>query len=302
MDNKFLIANLSWNPYGWRSAYINPKAGHKYAREYPGHESLNFKFDKKGIDTEKDVFGYIQWKYKPVNLPDNGIIIFYSKNTDEYKNQIVGIYSGVEILKENKQVKWKGFQNDLLEFNIKSDKKLSLLFPVPLDADLYKKMENKKRLVGQAGYSYYDISLAEQIIIDELAELNKSGIQKNEFDRLKNIYRFVAGKEFELDLINADEIEQQELADIFKEKDKSELIDDLSNLKEIESETIYVNQKIYKRDNKTIAQLKILRDFKCQICGTQIRKRNGDFYVEAAHIKPKHKKGRETPDVTGHAI
>ena len=74
------------------------------------------------------------------------------------------------------------------------------------------------------------------------------------------------------------------------------MVDDLSNLKEVESETIYVNHKIYKRDNKTIVQLKILRDFKCQICGTQIRKRNGDFYIEAAHIKPKHKKGRETPD------
>ncbi len=23
---------------------------------------------------------------------------------------------------------------------------------------------------------------------------------------------------------------------------------------------------------------------------------NGSFYIEAAHIKPKHKKGRETPD------
>ena len=296
MEDKFLIANLSWNPFGWRNAYINPKAGHKYAREFPGHESLNFKFDKKGVDTENEVFGFIQWQSKPVRFPDAGIIIFYSNNTDEHKGQIVGIYSEVEILKNRITVKWNGFQNDLIEFNVKANKRLSLLFPVPLDADSYKKAENRKRLTGQIGYSYYDVSLAEQIITDELVELNKSGIQKSEFEKLKNIYHFITGKEFELDLINADEIEQQELTDIFKRKDKSELVDDLLKLKETESETTYVNHKVYKRDNKTIAQLKILRGFKCQICGVQIRKRNGDFYIEAAHIKPKHKKGCETPD------
>ena len=202
MENKFLIANLSWNPYGWKRAYKNLKAGHQYVKKNPAHESLNFKFDKKDVDTEKDVFGYIQWTRNPVSFPGNGTIIFYSNNTDENKGQIVGIYSDVEILQERRKVKWEGFQNDILEFNIKANKKLSLLFPIPLDADPYKKAENRTRLVGQAGFSYYDISLAEQIIMDQLAELNKSGIQKNEFEKLKNIYRFVTGKEFEIDLIN----------------------------------------------------------------------------------------------------
>ena len=38
------------------------------------------------------------------------------------------------------------------------------------------------------------------------------------------------------------------------------------------------------------------RDYKCQICGTAIRKKDGGYYVEAAHIKMKSKKGPETLD------
>jgi predicted HNH restriction endonuclease len=48
-------------------------------------------------------------------------------------------------------------------------------------------------------------------------------------------------------------------------------------------ELIKVDNKIYKRDNKAIALIKLLRDFKCQICGTTIVKKNGSRYIEAAH-------------------
>jgi putative restriction endonuclease len=296
MKDTFLIANISWNPSGWRNTYINPRAGHKYARKHPGHESLNFKFDKKGIDTDQEIFGFIQWESKPVNFENGGIIIFYTNNTDERKGQIVGIYSNVEILKQRKKANWKGFQDNFLDLNIKAEKGLSMLFPIPLNANLYK-TESSKRLTGQIGYSYYNISIANKIVTDELIELNKSNVLKNEFEKLKRIYSFITGKSFELDFINTDEIEQQELIKIFaKDNDKSKIIDDLLNLKESAPETVIVNHKIFKRDNKTIAQLKFLRDFKCQICKSQIKKKNGGFYIEAAHISPKHKRGRETPD------
>lgn len=295
MKERFIIANISWNPTRWRDTYINPKAGHEYARKFPGHESLNFKFDKKGIDDKYNVYGFVQWKSKPLKLENGGIIIFYSKNTDEQKGQIVGIYCNVEIL-DKKKFDWKGFENNVLELNIKAEKDLSLLFPCSLDADNYKE-ENFKRLTGQVGFSYHNISLAERIVRDELLELQKSGTQKNEFIKLKDIYLFITGNEIDLDLLNSDEAEQQELIDIFKnENNRTKLIEDLSNIKEVETETVIVQQKTYKRDNKTIAQIKILRDFKCQICGTSIKKKNGELYIEAAHIEPKHKKGREIPD------
>ena len=187
MKSNFLIADISWNPNKWKDLYINPKAGHKYAREYPGHESLNFKFDKKGIDTENEIFGFIQWKNRPVKFLDGGIIIFYSNNTDIKKGQIVGIYTNVEILNQRKETIWEGFKDNLLNVNIKADKELSMLFPVLLDANLYKQ-GNSKRITGQVGYSYYDLILAKKIIEDELLELYKKEDFKNEFEKLEKIY------------------------------------------------------------------------------------------------------------------
>jgi len=297
MKNNFLIANISYNPTGWRNLYLNPKAGHSYATEFPGHESLNFNFNKKNVDTLKNVFGYVQWTSAPKKFIDGGVIIFYSKNTDTGNGEIVGVYGNVKILHKHKTVNWPGFENNKINFNLMADKDLSILFPIPLDAEKYKETKGKKRLVGQVGYSYYDITLAEKIIVEELKELGKSGTQKNEFNKLRNIYKFITGKEFDIDIVNLDEIEQQELVNIFnKEIDKTKIKEELLNVKGTEPETVYINQKTYKRDNKTIAQLKIIRDFKCQICGTKILKKNGDFYIEAAHIKPKHKKGCETPE------
>ncbi len=55
-----------------------------------------------------------------------------------------------------------------------------------------------------------------------------------------------------------------------------------------------VNRKEYKRDNVTIAKLKHLQDYKCQLCGITILKQDGSFYIEAAHIEAKHKGGKET--------
>ena len=55
IKNSIVIANLSWNNSGWEKPIANPKAHHKYAKKFPGHESLNFKFNKK-IDNKKSKF------------------------------------------------------------------------------------------------------------------------------------------------------------------------------------------------------------------------------------------------------
>ncbi|MCI0449140.1 MAG: HNH endonuclease [Chlorobi bacterium] len=95
----------------------------------------------------------------------------------------------------------------------------------------------------------------------------------------------------------ADIEEQEELVDIIKETEtKEQIIEELTNLKSNDPKEITVHGKTYKRNNKVIAQLKILRNFKCQICNGNILKSNGTFYVEAAHIKSKSQKGPETPD------
>lgn len=89
MTTNSIIANITWNPYGWRNLYTNPKAGHKYVQTHPGHESLNFNFDKKGIDTPDKIYGYVQWTYPPKEFTEGGIILFYSKNLQNNEHQIV---------------------------------------------------------------------------------------------------------------------------------------------------------------------------------------------------------------------
>lgn len=93
-----------------------------------------------------------------------------------------------------------------------------------------------------------------------------------------------------------DEIEQTEIANHLKDKSKSDLIDELKNSENSSSVKVTVNHKSYKRNNKIVALIKILRDFKCQICGQFILKRDGSKYIEAAHIVPKHKQGNENPE------
>lgn len=92
-----------------------------------------------------------------------------------------------------------------------------------------------------------------------------------------------------------DEIEQVEITNHLKDKTKSDLINELENSESSSSEKVTVNHKSYKRNNKIVALIKILRNFECQICGQFILKKDGSKYIEAAHIIPKYKQGNESP-------
>jgi predicted HNH restriction endonuclease len=294
--SKIIIANITWNPFGWRNnSYINPKAGHKYAQENVGGESLNFNFNKKAVDTDKFVNGFVQWKNAPVKFEKGGLIIFYTRNTDENKGQIVGVYGKAETFSDARKLQVP-FQKNVYWTNIKAERDFSILFPLPLDANNYKD-NSSDRMVGQIGFTYKDDTFAEQILFDELTELSKAGTNEKDFNKLLAIYEYYTGKKFKLTFVSNDEKEQIELEKYFKKtKSKADILKDLENLQDSDPEEIIVNHKTYKRDNKTIAQIKILRDFKCQICSTTIMKKDGSKYIEAAHIKAKHLKGRETLD------
>ena len=290
MHNKidFMIANIVWNPNKWKEILINPETGYDNPKKQLEHGSMNDKFDEKKP-------GFIQVKDKPVNFSNNGIIILYTTNTDKKTKQIVGIYTNANVLKEPKSYSWTGFDENIYNINIQANKDLSMVFPLYLNANKYEHVFDNKYF-GRY-YSYHDISLAKMIIKDELIELKKSGSYKNELRKLKNIYSYITNNKCDFKFLNSDEIEQQELIDYYsKDNSKEKLIEDLKNAEAQESQSVIVEQKSYKRDNKTIAQLKLYRDFKCQICGTQIRKKEGDFYIEVAHIKPKLMNGSETPD------
>lgn len=294
--NQILLVNITWNPTGWRNTYINPKAGHFYARQNVGHESLNFKFDKLGIDNDRFINGFVQWTNPPTKFDNGGLIIFYTRNTDTKKGLIVGVYGKAQIVNPQQHFSVNGFHNNSYSVNIKAEREFSILFPVPLSVDNYR-ANSSKRIVPQVGFTYKDSIFAEQILYDELLELSNAGILQSDYKKLSDIYEYYTGKNFKIPYLSKDEKEQEELAKHFGEsKTKEQILTDLKNLKPTDSAEIEVNHKTYKRDNKTIALIKILRDFKCQICSTTIKKKDGTFYIEAAHIKPKHLKGRETLD------
>jgi putative restriction endonuclease len=295
--SKILLVNITWNNGSWRdNSYINPKAGHAYARQFPGHESLNFKFDKRDIDNDKYIHGYVQWTNNPASFENGGLIIFYTTNTDKKKGQIIGVYGKAELVEPRQQYPIKGFRNDTYYINIKAERQFSILFPVPLFADKYK-TNLSHRMVPQVGYTYKDNVFAEQILYDELLELLNTGILQSEYKILVALYEIYAGKKFKFQFLSQDEREQEELDKFYKAtKTKEEILEELNNLKESDSVEIIVNQKTYKRDNKTIALIKILRDFKYQICGITIIKKDGSKYIEAAHVKAKRQKGVESLD------
>lgn len=278
---------------------MNPKAGHRYAREHPGHESLNFDFSKNGLDTEKNVFGFVQWVGSPKNFINGGVIFFYSKNLRTKKNEIVGVYGNTEILKPVKQTPRDGFEDNTLISNIKADKELSMLFPISLDADKY----STKRLVPQAGFTYVKQELAGKIISDEINQIEKSGARKEEYSKLIRIFEFATGTKYTKDMLQGlkDEEEQREFQNdlvgrLTKDANiRKEIIRELETLNPQTTEEVEFRGKYYKRDNKTIAQLKIIRGFECQICKTKIKKKDGSFYIEAAHVQMKSQKGPETP-------
>ena len=93
-----------------------------------------------------------------------------------------------------------------------------------------------------------------------------------------------------------DQIEQSEIANLLIDKSKNDLINELENSENSNSEKVTINHKSYKRNNKIIALIKILRNSECQICGQFILKGDGSRYIEAAHIVPKHKQGKENPE------
>jgi len=212
-NTRFIIANITWNDQGWRNIYINQKAGHRYVKEFPGHESLNFDFNKKDLDDDKNIFGYVQWIGNPKRFEDGGVVFFYSKNLKSGKGEIVGVYCNVRILKPSKKVSWKGFQNDELVSNLMADKSTSSLFPIPLESKRY----SQERLVGQAGFKYIESDMARKIIEDEIRMIKQSGTTKEELTKFSRIFEFITGEKFENEkYVSRDKIDESEQEEIQK--------------------------------------------------------------------------------------
>ncbi len=291
--SKVILVNITWNPNGWRdNNYINPKAGHKYVRDSVAGESLNFDFNKNGIDTEKFIYGYFKCTNQPISFEQGGLILFYTKNTDKNEGQIVGVYGNANVIDEERHD--VDFQKERYYLNIEGERDLSLLFPVPIMSEPYKKV-GQKRLVPQVGFTYKDEKFAKKIILEELKILEQKSMLNKDYEKLINLYeKFFKTKYVEQD---SDEIEQNEIGKFLQMTSRKSLEEKFENLSlEEETEKILIKGKHYKRNNYNVSLIKEIRNYKCQICNGFILKKDGTKYVEAAHITPKYLKGKETPD------
>lgn len=80
------------------------------------------------------------------------------------------------------------------------------------------------------------------------------------------------------------------------ELDKNDLYKKIIDCEKDKSEIITINGKTYKRHNYLMVQIKKYRDYKCQFCSMTILKANGDYYIEACHVKAKAAGGKDSLD------
>lgn len=156
---------------------------------------------------------------------------------------------------------------------------------------------------GMASYSRLDKSIFEEFQNDReklhlLASQIKAGILNNQNLNVVENQCVQSQLQPGYDDLNSDvnEKEQQQYAEEIKKsgKTKEQLLSILSERQNQETGTENYKGTKNKRDNQSIAIIKHLRGFKCQLCGKSILKMDGTLYVEAAHIDPKCDKGKET--------
>jgi len=283
-----ILANITWNPREWKSALVDPRSGFKYAKKYPGHESLNFKFDKDGIDTRKYIHGYVQWSKRPKDFSDDGLIIFFTKDTDTNRGKIVGLYGKSKII-DYQDFHHKGFKGNKYAINIKAEKDFSILFPVYLKAEQYK--ENGSRLVPQANFTYKDEDFAKTVILDEIIELQKSEGYEKELVILKNIYEYYFGK-----LNKTYGITSKNPKNSANTKtSETDAGSALGTATPKQRDSIHT---VYERDSKINEKVKQLADGICDLCKNEapFRDSKGRPYLECHHIDWLSEKGSDKLD------
>ncbi|MGI0102946.1 MAG: HNH endonuclease [Nitrosotalea sp.] len=295
-----IIANITWNDRGWTFPETHSQAGHGYVKDKPGHECLNFVFNKPDIDNDEWIYGHFQRTSDPKNFQKGGLIVFYSRDFRAQTGKIVGIYGNAEIITPIKNKNYPEFENGELITNTRADPILSLRFPVYLESSKY----FKGRAVGQVGFTYIPDDLVVSIIQDEIRECEKVG-NKEGVLKLQKIYIFFTGKQIssiptledlENDQFKKETVEMKSLSN-FSTMDVESLLTQYSKpgfITHDAPQKSIVNT--YERDSKLSAIMKIKNNNICQICNIQtFESKDGHFYTESHHIIPRAKGGADDP-------
>ena len=182
--SRFIIASIAWNNHKWREIDSESKTGFKYTQDKPGHESLNFKFDRK--PNGSTVYGYMPAANRRFNrFEQPGIVFFYSKDYSNSESKIVGVYGNAVILKDGVKTTTDEFDGEWYG-NVKAEKTCSMLFPRYLDADTYKP-ERLTKIIGQASFCYINENIAKRIVSDEIRECKEIGIGTDKLCRILDL-------------------------------------------------------------------------------------------------------------------
>ena len=148
-----------------------------------------------------------------------------------------------------------------------------------------------------------------ECVTDERCSHGKNGKQRADYEwehsvrraqsylKSKNLVNLVGNKWYGLQRDSLyDDVAEMEVENLYREENIDKIREELSSISPESSKYEMIKGIKFIRDRATVAKLKILREFKCQICGTRIVKKDGSFYAEGGHINPKRAGAPETPD------
>lgn len=99
----------------------------------------------------------------------------------------------------------------------------------------------------------------------------------------------------ELRIESSQELQEQEsISKLVIDMSDADIRVALANIEENKAKKIEFKHSAYSRNAYIILLIKKLRGYQCQICPSQIIKKDGSFYIEAAHITAKKFNGEES--------
>lgn len=298
---KVIVANITWNDAGWTDREVHPEARHRNVKDKPGHECLNFIFNKKNIDSDDWVNGYFKWTNAPTSFENRGLIIFCSTDIHDWQMKIVGVYGGAEILDYRRHPNYPGFEDGNLITNVRGKVELSMRFPVYLQ---YNDFIRSKKRPGEVGFSYINYEEAISIIEEEIKQCKQLPQHKESIMKLQMILSHFSGKpstqlleEVKKQQVEEEQVQEKQIAGLSEEEMTKQLEsykgdDNLTD----EKPAVRATVTVYERDGKLSALMKSKADFLCQLCGhPTFESSNGNNYVESHHVIPRGTKGSDDP-------
>ena len=278
--SRFALVSIAWNENYWKAIDTKSTTGHGYTQDKPGHESLNFKFDKKNLDDQTYVYGYSPgMQSRTPSFLQPGMIFFYSKNYDRDSDHIVGVYGNARRLDTDRETSVDEFKHEKLVSTIVAEKEYSALFPNYLNAQTYK-TESMIKIMPQGSIRYINKETAKRIMVDAV-----KGVTGVDAQRLQRIGNLIYNEQSD------NEADQEHILDKAGKRNPMSKM----HWSPVPISDAKYTITVRRRDNENIAYLKKYYDFKCQICQKSIVRKHGPPYVEAAHINPKSEMGSEIP-------